>query len=578
MVERILSGVVVLMMVLSVGYVLFAGDSAITSTGFAVVTNSDSSAVSFPNPCGNDFKTCATGIRGFVARNDPNAGDFPDHDIWYCEVWDDVYDPDSFVNAPVVLCGSLKPSQDNNRNSNDANSNSDVCGDELNGCKGSQNKYIGSDRSNSQYVWFCRIGRTLSAVGCTEGSQTGGGGEVSVDGVCGGGPRACNQGVVSSYCSKSGNRMVWTCSGEDGGRDQTCCGVRFDESFEGGGYSVEPCNDVCEQDGGEVSVDGVCGGGPRACNQGVVSSYCSKSGNRMVWTCSGEDGGRDQTCCGVRFDESFEGGGYSVEPCNDVCEQDGGEVSVDGACDLINYDCISGRVEDAAILGDSVRWICKGMNGGEDSGYCEALVDDCRPPNCYSENLPVIPDTSTEDDPADIVAGECSSELDSCNVGIPFDVSDNASHYLWKCVGSNNNYNSDSADSCDLIKDSGGLSSGDLNEWCNSRYVGCRQRSSVQESTPSHSHDKWICVKQLGENRHGRITCSIERQRHEGLCGTSKGECIVGERRRHAHTNELSDRDVWICAGLGGETNCHKNKDGNSVTISTNSDGKRLTG
>ena len=54
MVEKVLSKLVVLMMVLSVGYVLFAGDSAITSTGFVVADTTDDQNIACSDSDGND--------------------------------------------------------------------------------------------------------------------------------------------------------------------------------------------------------------------------------------------------------------------------------------------------------------------------------------------------------------------------------------------------------------------------------------------------------------------------------------------------------------------------------------------
>ena len=120
------------------------------------------------------------------------------------------------------------------------------------------------------------------------------------------------------------------------------------------------------------------------------------SSNAYLWRCDGLHGGANSEKC-LKF------------------------IPVDGACDdSIRNGCAAGTANDAAIPDSSnaYLWRCDGLHGGANSERC-------------SKSIPVD--------------GACDESVrNGCSAGTANDaaVADTASHYQWRCDGSNGGSNS----------------------------------------------------------------------------------------------------------------------------------------
>ena len=295
-----------------------------------------------------------------------------------------------------------------------------VCDDSVrNGCSaGTPNDDAIADTSNA-YLWRC------------DGLHGGENSEkchkfIPVDGVCDESARnGCAAGTANDEAvPDSSNAHLWRCDGLHGGANSEKC-FKFipvdgacDDSVRNG-CAAGTANDAAIPDssnaylwrcdglhGGEnsekclksMAVDGVCDDSVRnGCSAGTANDDAfADTSSAYLWRCDGLDGGANSERCRK-------------------------SIPVNGACDeSVRNGCSAGTANDDAIADTSSAylWRCDGLHGGANSERCRKSIP---------------------------VNGACDESVrNGCSAGTANDaaVADTASHYQWRCDGSNGGSNS----------------------------------------------------------------------------------------------------------------------------------------
>ena len=295
-----------------------------------------------------------------------------------------------------------------------------VCDDSVrNGCSaGTPNDDAIADTANA-YLWRC------------DGLHGGENSDkchkfIPVDGVCDESARnGCAAGTANDGAvPDSSNAHLWRCDGLHGGANSEKC------------FKFIPVDGACDD-----SVRNGCAAG--TANDAAIPD----SSNAYLWRCDGLHGGENSEKC-LKFipvdgvcDESARNG-CSAGTANDDAIADtssaylwrcdglhGGAnsercrkfIPVDGACDeSVRNGCSAGTANDDAIADTSSAylWRCDGLHGGANSETCRKSIP---------------------------VNGACDQSVrNGCSAGTANDaaVADTASHYQWRCDGSNGGSNS----------------------------------------------------------------------------------------------------------------------------------------
>ena len=396
---------------------------------------------------------CDESVRNGCSAGNPNDDAFPDSSTEYA--W---------------RCDGLNAGANSGRCSRHVPVNG-ACDDSArNGCSaGTANDDAVADTSNA-YLWRC------------DGLYGGSNSDKChmfkpVNGVCNDSVRnGCAAGVPNddAFPDAGSGGFVWRCDGEHGGRNSSKCFIRSvngvcDDSVRNGCSAGTPNDDAIADTanaylwrcdglhGGAdsekchkfIPVDGVCDENARngcaagAANDGAVPD----SSNAHLWRCDGLHGGANSEKC-FKFipvdgacDESVRNG-CSAGTANDDAIADtssaylwrcdglhGGansercrkSIPVDGVCDeSVRNGCSAGTANDAAIADTSSAylWRCDGLHGGANSERCRKFIP---------------------------VNGACDESVrNGCSAGTANDaaVADTASHYQWRCDGSNGGSNS----------------------------------------------------------------------------------------------------------------------------------------
>ena len=391
---------------------------------------------------------CDESVRNGCSAGNPNDDAFPDSSTEYA--W---------------RCDGLNAGANSGRCSRHVPVDGACDDGARNGCSaGTANDAAVADTSNA-YLWRC------------DGLH---GGENSdkchtfkpVNGVCNDSVRnGCAAGVPNddAFPDAGSGGYVWRCDGEHGGRNSSKCFIRSvdgvcDDSVRNG-CSAGTANDDAIADtsnaylwrcdglhGGEnsdkchkfIPVDGACDENVRnGCSAGTANDGAvPDSSNAHLWRCDGLHGGADSEKC-FKFipvdgacDDSVRNGCSAGTPNDDAIADTanaylwrcdglhGGansetcrkSIPVDGACDeSVRNGCSAGTANDAAIAdtASAYLWRCDGLHGGANSERCRKSIP---------------------------VNGACDDSVrNGCSAGTANDdaIADTASHYQWRCDGSN---------------------------------------------------------------------------------------------------------------------------------------------
>ena len=396
---------------------------------------------------------CDESVRNGCSAGNPNDDAFPDSSTEYA--W---------------RCDGLNAGANSGRCSRHVPVDG-VCDDSArNGCSaGTPNDDAVADTSNA-YLWRCD---GLYGGSNSDKCHT----FKPVNGVCNDGVRnGCAAGVPNddAFPDAGSGGHVWRCDGEHGGRNSSKCFIRSvdgvcDDGVRNGCSAGTPNDDAIADTsnaylwrcdglhGGAdsekchkfIPVDGVCDENVRnGCSAGTANDGAvPDSSNAHLWRCDGLHGGANSEKC-FKFipvdgacDDSVRNGCSAGSP-NDAAIPDssnaylwrcdglhGGansekchkSMAVDGACDeSVRNGCSAGTANDAAIADTSSAylWRCDGLHGGANSERCRKSIP---------------------------VNGACDESVrNGCSAGTANDaaVADTASHYQWRCDGSNGGSNS----------------------------------------------------------------------------------------------------------------------------------------
>ena len=405
-----------------------------------------------------------------------------------------------------------------------------VCNDSVrNGCAaGVPNDDAFPDAGSGGYVWRCdgeHGGRNSSKCFIR-----------SVDGVCDDSVRnGCSAGTANDDAiADTSNAYLWRCDGLHGGENSDKC------------HKFIPVDGACDE-----NVRNGCSAG--TANDGAVPD----SSNAHLWRCDGLHGGADSEKC-FKFipvdgacDESVRNG-CAAGTANDAAIPDssnaylwrcdglhGGAnsekclkfIPVDGACDeSARNGCSAGTANDAAIADTSSAylWRCDGLHGGANSERCRKSVpvdgacDESVRNGCSAgtANDDAVADTSSaylwrcdglhggtnsercrKSVPVD---GACDESVrNGCSAGTANDaaVADTASHYQWRCDGSNGGSNSGV---CSAVKPVAPVSCGTA-PWSPAASTVCSGQSFTQTRTCNAGCNSGDCSTSRSAN--GTRTC-----------------------------------------------------------------------
>ena len=345
---------------------------------------------------------CDESVRNGCSAGTANDDAFPDSSTeyaWRCDGWN--------AGANSGRCSRHVPVNG-------------VCDDSVrNACSaGTPNDDAFADTSNA-YLWRCDgLHGGTNSDKCHVFKP--------VNGVCDDSVRnGCAAGTPNddAFPDAGSGGFVWRCDGEHGGRNSEKCFVR--------------------------SVNGVCDDGVRnSCSAGTPNDDAfADTSNAYLWRCDGLHGGTNSDKCHMFIpvngvcDESVRNG-CSAGTANDDAVPDsanahlwrcdgehGGRhsekclkyIAVDGVCDdSVRNGCSAGTANDDAIADTSSAylWRCDGLHGGANSESCSKTI---------------------------AVDGACDESVrNGCSAGTANDgaVADTASHYRWRCDGSEGGSNS----------------------------------------------------------------------------------------------------------------------------------------
>ena len=363
-----------------------------------------------------------------------------------------------------------------------------VCNDSVrNGCSaGVPNDDAFPDAGSGGFVWRCdgeHGGRNSSKCFIR-----------SVDGVCDDSVRnGCSAGTPNDAAiADTANAYLWRCDGLHGGADSEKC------------HKFIPVDGVCDE-----SVRNGCSAG--TANDGAVPD----SSNAHLWRCDGLHGGADSEKC-FKFipvdgacDDSIRNG-CAAGTANDAAIPDssnaylwrcdglhGGansekclkSMAVDGACDeSVRNGCSAGTANDAAIADTSSAylWRCDGLHGGANSERCRKFIP---------------------------VNGACDESVrNGCSAGTANDdaVADTSSAYLWRCDGLHGGTNSER---CRKSIPVNGACDESVRNGCS---AGTANDAAVADTA---SHYQWRCDGSNGGSNSG--VCSAQKPVAQVTCGTA---------------------------------------------------------
>ena len=413
---------------------------------------------------------CDDSVRNGCSAGNPNDDAFPDSSTEYA--W---------------RCDGLNAGANSGRCSRHVPVNG-VCDDSArNGCSaGTANDDAVADTSNA-YLWRCD---GLHGGSNSDKCHT----FKPVNGVCNDSVRnGCAAGVPNddAFPDAGSGGYVWRCDGEHGGRNSSKCFIR--------------------------SVDGVCDDSVRnGCAAGTANDDAiADTANAYLWRCDGLHGGADSEKChkfipvdGV-CDENARNG-CAAGTANDGAVPDisnaylwrcdglhGGAnsekcfkfIPVDGACDdSVRNGCSAGTPNDDAIAdtANAYLWRCDGLHGGADSEKCHKFIP---------------------------VDGACDESVrNSCSAGTANDaaIADTSSAYLWRCDGLHGGANSET---CRKSIPVNGACDESVRNGCS---AGTANDTAVADTA---SHYRWRCDGSNGGSNSG--VCSAEKPVAPVSCGTA---------------------------------------------------------
>ena len=346
-----------------------------------------------------------------------------------------------------------------------------VCDESVrNGCSAGNPNDDAFPDSSTEYAWRCDgLNAGANSGRCSR--------HVPVNGACDDGARnGCSAGTANDEAvADTANAYLWRCDGLYGGSNSDKC------------HTFKPVNGACD--------DSVRNG----CAAGVPNddAFPDAGSGGFVWRCDGEHGGRNSSKCFIRSvdgvcDDSVRNGCSAGTPNDDAiadrsnaylwrCDGlHGGAdsercrkfIPVDGVCDEnVRNGCAAGTANDGAVPDSSNAhlWRCDGLHGGANSEKCfkfipvDGACDDSVRNGCSAgtANDDAIADTSSaylwrcdglhgganseRCRKSMAVDGACDESVrNGCSAGTANDaaVADTASHYQWRCDGSNGGSNS----------------------------------------------------------------------------------------------------------------------------------------